>query len=140
MIQMQNAKFEDFAEICFWVMLITERHTHTHTKKKNQLLKTWFLDSFNLETCKSVKISSSKICPNLVSIRCLDAIHTGKRNLTYKCIIIKSFNVNVKINCCSHYKTVMDLQNVKLMDFFFQYIIYYNNFLKNLDQLLNYLM
>ena len=61
---MYNTKFEDSAVNCFWVVLITDihiyRHTHRHT---DQTLKMWFSASGDLKTCKSIKISTSKIWP-----------------------------------------------------------------------------
>ena len=51
-----------FAVICFWAVLITDTHRHTHIHT-DQTLKMWFSDSGDLKTCKSIKISISKIWP-----------------------------------------------------------------------------
>ena len=51
---MLNTKFDVSAVIYFWFMLITDKHT-------DQTLKMWFLDSGDLKTCESIKISTSKI-------------------------------------------------------------------------------
>ena len=54
-----NTKFDVSAVICFWVMLITDTQTHTQTKRQ----KCDFRIQGVFKTCKSNKISISKIWP-----------------------------------------------------------------------------
>ena len=57
-----NVEYEIWCFCCnFFLSYADNKHkTHIHS---DQMLKRWFSDSGNLETCKSIKISISKIWP-----------------------------------------------------------------------------
>lgn len=94
-ISIQRIKLVFLAFIRFWISLITDARTHMHTDTHtDKRLKTWYLNSGYLKTCKRCSNSISKLVPKTIHFYC----HLEEKMKILNCYYLQILCLNMKLH------------------------------------------